>query len=189
MNVFESRCGVGGQMVELLAIFGRGPLRAVGAGPILMTDAPGQAGRAAGRCDADDAEWAGGCRRPPWATRGMKPAGKTNAVRLLDGLGISYELRPYEVDLDDLTAVSVAKRSGCLPSRSSRRAGARRTPVAMCLGSSRGMRSWILKKLAVGGWSEEDGACFAQEVEPLTGYVRGGVTGDGREEALPCLCG
>ena len=40
---------------------------------------------------------------------------KTNAARMLDGLGIAYELRPYEVDLDDLTAISVAKKIGMPP--------------------------------------------------------------------------
>ena len=35
-----------------------------------------------------------------------KGASKTNAARLLDGLGINYELRTYEVDPDDLTALS-----------------------------------------------------------------------------------
>ena len=42
----------------------------------------------------------------------MKPPAKTNAVRVLDGLGISYELRSYAVDLDDLTATNVANKIG-----------------------------------------------------------------------------
>ena len=33
---------------------------------------------------------------------------KTNAARILDQLGISYELREYEVDPEDLAAESVA---------------------------------------------------------------------------------
>ena len=37
---------------------------------------------------------------------------KTNAARILDRLGIAYELRTYEVDLDDLTAESVARKVG-----------------------------------------------------------------------------
>jgi Cys-tRNA(Pro)/Cys-tRNA(Cys) deacylase len=34
---------------------------------------------------------------------------KTNAVRLLDRLGIRYELRTYDVDPDDLAAETVAQ--------------------------------------------------------------------------------
>jgi Cys-tRNA(Pro)/Cys-tRNA(Cys) deacylase len=40
---------------------------------------------------------------------------KTNAARLLDRLGISYELRDYEVDLEDLSAETVAAKVGMDP--------------------------------------------------------------------------
>jgi len=39
-------------------------------------------------------------------------AHKTNAVRLLDQLGIRYELRQYEVDPEDLAAETVAAKIG-----------------------------------------------------------------------------
>ena len=35
---------------------------------------------------------------------------KTNALRLLDRLGIRYELRSYDVDPDDLGAETVARK-------------------------------------------------------------------------------
>lgn len=37
---------------------------------------------------------------------------KTNATRILDSLGIHYELREYEVDADDLAAETVAAKIG-----------------------------------------------------------------------------
>jgi Cys-tRNA(Pro)/Cys-tRNA(Cys) deacylase len=40
---------------------------------------------------------------------------KTNAVRLLDRLGINYELREYNVDPDDLSAETVAAKIGLPP--------------------------------------------------------------------------
>ncbi len=40
---------------------------------------------------------------------------KTNAVRLLDSLNISYQLREYEVDPDDLAAETVAAKIGLPP--------------------------------------------------------------------------
>ncbi len=46
---------------------------------------------------------------------------KTNAMRLLDSLGIVYEVRTYEVDPDDLSAESVARKIGFPSSRPSRR--------------------------------------------------------------------
>ncbi len=43
---------------------------------------------------------------------------KTNAARLLDTLGIAYELRSYEVDPTDLSATGVARKVG-LPAATS----------------------------------------------------------------------
>jgi Cys-tRNA(Pro)/Cys-tRNA(Cys) deacylase len=40
---------------------------------------------------------------------------KTSAVRLLDRLGIRYELRSYDVDPDDLAAETVAQKIGMSP--------------------------------------------------------------------------
>ena len=37
---------------------------------------------------------------------------KTNAARILDRLKISYAIKEYEVDLDDLSAVHVAEAAG-----------------------------------------------------------------------------
>ena len=40
---------------------------------------------------------------------------KTNAARLLDSLGVAYQLRTYEVDPEDLAAESVAAKIGFPP--------------------------------------------------------------------------
>ncbi|MCC5654212.1 hypothetical protein LC609_31425 [Nostoc sp. XA013] len=40
---------------------------------------------------------------------------KTNAARLLDKLGISYQILSYEVDPDDLAAESTAHKVGLPP--------------------------------------------------------------------------
>ncbi|MGA9716774.1 MAG: Cys-tRNA(Pro) deacylase, partial [Acidobacteriaceae bacterium] len=37
---------------------------------------------------------------------------KTNAARILDGLGIAYRLQEYEVDPEDLRATTVAAKIG-----------------------------------------------------------------------------
>ena len=37
---------------------------------------------------------------------------KTNATRILDNLGVAYELREYAVDPDDLSAETVAAKIG-----------------------------------------------------------------------------
>ena len=40
---------------------------------------------------------------------------KTNAARFLESLGIPFELQAYEVDPDNLSAVTVAKKVGMPP--------------------------------------------------------------------------
>ena len=52
---------------------------------------------------------------PPKRYANSMPGMKTNAARLLDTLGIKYELRDYEIDPDDLTAESVARKVNLPP--------------------------------------------------------------------------
>jgi Cys-tRNA(Pro)/Cys-tRNA(Cys) deacylase len=103
---------------------------------------------------------------------------KTNAARQLDALGIPYELRTYEVDPDDLTAISVAKKIG-LPAEqvfktlvTQANSGSHDHVFAVIPGDS----ELDLKKLAVAAGSRKMELAALKEVEPLTGYIRGGVT-------------
>ena len=40
---------------------------------------------------------------------------KTNGARILESLGIPFSLHEYEVDPDDLSAITVAKKVGMPP--------------------------------------------------------------------------
>src|SRR6202035_214941 len=53
--------------------------------------------------------------KPVSKTANKTVAQKTNAARLLDGMGIRYELRDYEVDPNDLAAETVAAKIGLPP--------------------------------------------------------------------------
>lgn len=103
-------------------------------------------------------------------------ATKTNAARLLDSLGIGYALRAYEVNLEDLTAVSVAKKIG-MPAEQ-----VFKTLLAELNGGEHvfavipGDAELDLKKLAAAAGAKKAELASLKEVEPLTGYVRGGVT-------------
>src|SRR5260370_876828 len=64
----------------------------------------------------------GAARRPKHRERPPAQGGdrmKTNAIRLLEEMGIRHELRTYEVDPDDLTAQTGAAKVG-LPPRAAR---------------------------------------------------------------------
>ena len=103
-------------------------------------------------------------------------ATKTNAARLLDQLKIPYELRAYEVDLNDLTAISVAHKIGLPPEQVFKTlvtvTADREHLFAVIPGDS----ELDLKKLASAAGTRKAELASLKDVEPLTGYIRGGVT-------------
>ncbi len=101
---------------------------------------------------------------------------KTNAARQLDALGIHYELRAYEVDPEDLTAISVARKIG-LPAEQVFKTLVTRTHDGEHLFAVvPGDVELDLKKLAAVARTRKVELASLKEVEPLTGYIRGGVT-------------
>ena len=101
---------------------------------------------------------------------------KTNAVRLLDRLGVSYELRAYEADPDDLAAETVARKVGLPPEQVFKTLVARGDKHGVCLAVVPGNCELDLKALARATGDKKIDTVALKEVEPLTGYVRGGVT-------------
>lgn len=101
---------------------------------------------------------------------------KTNAARLLDGLGITYELRAYEVDPEDLTAISVAKKIGLPPEQVFKTLLTKISDNEHVFGVVPGDAELDLKKLAAAAGARKAEMASLKEVEPLTGYIRGGVT-------------
>jgi Cys-tRNA(Pro)/Cys-tRNA(Cys) deacylase len=101
---------------------------------------------------------------------------KTNAARLLDTLGISYELRPYEVDPEDLTAISVARKIGLPPEQVFKTLLAHTNIGEHVFAVIPGDAELDLKKLAQAAKAKKTELASLKEVEPLTGYIRGGVT-------------
>lgn len=101
---------------------------------------------------------------------------KTNAARLLDTLSIPYELRTYEVDLEDLSAPTVALKIGLPPEQVFKTLLTESPTGDHVFAILPGDQELDLKKLAhISGHKKLDLAPLKQ-VEPLTGYVRGAVT-------------
>ena len=105
----------------------------------------------------------------------MKTA-KTNAVRLLDRLGVRYELREYEVDPQDLVAETVARKVVLPPEQVFKTLVARGDKHGVCLVVVPGNCELDLKALAKATGDKKIDTVPLKEVEPLTGYIRGGVT-------------
>jgi Cys-tRNA(Pro)/Cys-tRNA(Cys) deacylase len=101
---------------------------------------------------------------------------KTNAARLLDSLGIAYELRDYEVDPEDLAAESVARKIGLPAEQVFKTLVARGDRTGVLLAVVPGDMELDLKALARAAGDRRVEVVALREVQPLTGYVRGGVT-------------
>lgn len=101
---------------------------------------------------------------------------KTNAARLLDQLGVSYELREYEVDPEDLSAATVAARIGFPLEQTFKTLVVRGERTGVCLAVIPGDMELDLKALARAAGDRKMDTVPLKEVQPLTGYIRGGVT-------------
>ena len=117
----------------------------------------------------------------------MKPSApaKTNAARILDALNIPYELRSYEVDPEDLTAVSVARKIGLPPEQVFKTLVTLTNSGEHLFAVIPGDVELDLKKLAQAAHFKKVDLASLKEVESLTGYIRGGVTVMGARKPFP----
>ncbi len=106
----------------------------------------------------------------------VKTTQKTNAVRLLDRMGIRYELREYEADPDDLAAETVAAKIGLPPEQVFKTLVARGDRNGVCLAVIPGDKDLNLKALAALAGERKIQLVPVRELQTLTGYIRGGVT-------------
>ena len=110
---------------------------------------------------------------------------KTNGARLLESLGIGFELIEYEVDPEDLSATTVAKKIG-MPAEQVFKTllttgGANIYAFAVIPGDA----ELDFKKLARAAGMRKTEMVSLKDVQPLTGYIRGGVTVFGAKKAYP----
>ena len=103
-------------------------------------------------------------------------AHKTNAVRLLDQLGLHYELREYEVDPEDLAAETVAAMIGLPPEQVFKTLVARGDRNGICMAVIPGNAELDLKALASASDNRKMALVPVKELQALTGYIRGSVT-------------
>lgn len=101
---------------------------------------------------------------------------KTNAVRALEKLGIPYETREYEIDPDDLSAETVARKVGMPPDQVFKTLVCRGDKHGVSLAVVPGDQELDLKALARLTGDRKIDTVPLKEVQPLTGYLRGGVT-------------
>ena len=103
-------------------------------------------------------------------------AHKTNAVRLLDQMHISYELREYAVDPEDLAAETVAAKIGLPAEQVFKTLVARGDRNGICMAAIPANAELDLKALAQATGDRGIQLVPVKELQSLTGYIRGGVT-------------
>ena len=101
---------------------------------------------------------------------------KTNAMRVLDTLGIHYEIREYEVDPDDLSAEKIAGLVGLPPEQVFKTLVARGDRHGVLLAVVAANAEVDFKALARQSNNRTVELVSLKEVQPLTGYIRGDVT-------------
>jgi Cys-tRNA(Pro)/Cys-tRNA(Cys) deacylase len=101
---------------------------------------------------------------------------KTNAVRVLDRLGIKYELREYQVDPDDLSAQTVAAKIGIPPVQLFKALAVQGDRNGIYLAVIPANEEIDFKALAHQTGDRKVDMVPLKEVQAATGYIRGGVT-------------
>ena len=101
---------------------------------------------------------------------------KTNAARALDALEIQYELLSYSVDPDDLAATSTADKLGLPADQVFKTLVVKGDRNGVALAVIPGSYQLDLKALARLSGDRKTETVVLKQVQPLTGYIRGGVT-------------
>ena len=110
---------------------------------------------------------------------------KTNGARFLENLGIVFELREYEVDPEDLSAITVARKIGMPAEQVFKTLLTTVGPGTYVFAVVPGDAELDFKKLARAAGMRKAEMVALKDVQPLTGYIRGGVTVFGAKKAYP----
>jgi len=110
---------------------------------------------------------------------------KTNATRILDAMGIRYQLVEYEVDPDDLSAETVARKVGLPPEQVFKTLVVRGDRGGVYLAVIPGNQELDAKALARLTGDRHVEMVPLKDVQNLTGYIRGGVTVLGCQREYP----
>ena len=110
---------------------------------------------------------------------------KTNAARYLDSLKVEYRLCEYEVDESDLSAESVARKVNLPLEQVFKTLVVRGDKTGVLLACIPGGVELDLKAMAEASGNKKVEMVPLKEVQPLTGYVRGGVSPIGTKKRYP----
>lgn len=101
---------------------------------------------------------------------------KTNAMRILESLNINYEIAEYEFNEDEIDAVSVARKINAEPEIVFKTLVARGDKTGINVFVIPGNFDLNLKKAAHASGDKKIELIKLKELQPLTGYIRGGCS-------------
>ncbi|MCH5235624.1 MAG: Cys-tRNA(Pro) deacylase [Muribaculaceae bacterium] len=110
---------------------------------------------------------------------------KTNASRILEKQGISFELKEYKVDPEHLEATHVAEELGQDIATVFKTLVLHGDKNGHFVCVIQGDREVDLKKAAKASGNKKVAMIPMKELLPLTGYIRGGCTAIGMKKAFP----
>lgn len=110
---------------------------------------------------------------------------KTNAIRILESHGISFSTSEYEVNEDELDAISVARKIGADPETVFK--------TLVTVGDRTGYTVFVipanceldLKKAAHASGNKKIDMIKMKDLLPVTGYIRGGCSPIGMKKHFP----
>ena len=110
---------------------------------------------------------------------------KTNAIRILEAQGIAFTPSEYEVNEDELDAVSVARKIGADPETVFK--------TLVTIGDKTGHAVFVipgncelnLKKAAQASGNKKIEMIKMKDLLPVTGYIRGGCSPIGMKKLFP----
>ncbi|MBN9292860.1 MAG: Cys-tRNA(Pro) deacylase [Flavobacteriia bacterium] len=110
---------------------------------------------------------------------------KTNAVRILDTMKISYTLREYEVSENDVSAEYVAEKIGVEPEKLYKTLVLKGNAVPFIVAVIPSSAQLDLKKIAKVSGNKHCEMLLMKDLLSVTGYIRGGCSPIGMKKQFP----
>lgn len=110
---------------------------------------------------------------------------KTNTIRILESKNISHSIIEYQSNDEEIDAVSVAKKIGAPPETIFKTLVARNDLNEIIVFVIPGNFELNLKKAAKACGNKSVEMIRVKELQPLTGYIRGGCSPIGMKKQFP----
>lgn len=110
---------------------------------------------------------------------------KTNAMRILDQVGISYDVSEYEYDESDLSGTHAAKVLGVDPDQMFKTLVTRGNDGELFVFVLPVSSALDLRKAAKEAGKKSVSMIHVREIQELTGYIRGGCSPVGMKKQFP----